>query len=95
MDYGYDPAKDAELRQRRGGVGFDDVVEVFRGVHLVTLKNDDPEQYRATGWCQGKLWTVIFEDIDDDLGTLRWLVTFWPATKNEREEYERAQKGAD
>ncbi len=90
MEYGYDPTKDAELRQRRG-VGFDEVVEVFAGVHVVTMKSDDPEQYRAIGWFQGKLWSVIFEDNDDDLGSLCWLVTFWPATKVEREVYEQTK----
>lgn len=90
MEYGYDPAKDAELRQRRG-IGFDNVVEVFAGVHVVDMKSDDPEQYRAIGWFQGKLWTIIFEDIEDDLGALRWLVTFWPATKSEREVYEQTK----
>lgn len=67
------------------------MTEVFGGVHLVSLKTDDPEQYRAIGWFQGKLWTIIFEDFDDELGALRWLVTFWPATRTEREDYERAK----
>ena len=35
----------------------------------------------------GNLRTLFFEEIEDDLGPLRWLVTFWPSTPNEKRKY--------
>lgn len=87
MYYSFDAEKDAELKKRRG-IGFMDVSKLFERKHLIALKTDDPEQYFAIGWVKNKLWTVVFEDSEDDLGALRWLVTFWPSTTWEKKLYE-------
>jgi hypothetical protein len=35
--------------------------EIFDQVYLVDQRSDDPEQFRAIGWCRGRLCSVIFE----------------------------------
>ena len=47
------PAKNADEGSVR--------VEIFDQAYLVDQKNDDPEQFRAIGWCCGRLCSVIFE----------------------------------
>ncbi len=51
-------------------------------------RSDDPEQYRAIGWVQDRLFTVIFEVREDNLGEYCHLVTPWRSTREERELYE-------
>jgi uncharacterized DUF497 family protein len=50
-------------------------------------KNDDPEQFRAIGWCQGFLCSVIFEIRHDEKGEYHRLITAWKATKEEEQSY--------
>jgi uncharacterized DUF497 family protein len=40
------------------------------------------------GWVQDRLFTVIFEVREDNLGEYCHLVTLWRATREERELYE-------
>jgi hypothetical protein len=56
-------------------------------VHLVDQKSDDPEQFRAIGWCQGRLCSVIFEIRHDSEGEYCHLITAWIATKGEEQSY--------
>ena len=51
-------------------------------------RSDNPEQYRAIGWVQDRLFTVIFEIREDTLGEYCHLVTLWRSTREERESYE-------
>ncbi len=92
MDYSYDDQKDAELQKRRG-VGFEDVVSIFFNTHYWELKNDDPEQYLAIGERDDRFWSVVYEELEDELGELVWLVTFWPSTAKEVERYYRHVHG--
>jgi hypothetical protein len=41
--------------------------------------SDDPEQFRAIGWCRGRLCSVIFEIRHDSEGEYYHLVTAWKA----------------
>jgi hypothetical protein len=41
---------------------------IFDQTYLVDQKSDDPEQYRAIGWCDGRLCSVIFEIRNDEEG---------------------------
>ncbi len=75
------------LVQRKHGISLEQACEVFDQVHLVDRMNDDPEQYRAIGWCLGGLWSVIFEIRSDRQGEYRHLVTAWKATVQEEREY--------
>jgi uncharacterized DUF497 family protein len=56
-------------------------------VHLVNRKSDDPQQFRAIGWCRGRLCSVIFEIRRDADGEYCHLVTAWKATKQEQQNY--------
>ncbi len=56
-------------------------------VHIVDRRNDDPEQFRAIGWCRGRLHSVIFEIRRDRRGEYYHLITAWKATKEEQQSY--------
>jgi uncharacterized DUF497 family protein len=87
MGISYDPAKNVELTTRRG-VGFEEVKLIFLKPHYIEPRGGDYSgQSVAIGRLESKLWTVVFEDIEDDLGPLRWLVTFWPSTPTEKRKY--------
>jgi hypothetical protein len=47
-----------------------------------------PEQYYATGWVKGRLYSLVFETRNDDDGEYYHLVTLWKATKEEIALYE-------
>ena len=51
------------------------------------MKNDDPEQFRAIGWCGGCLCSVVFEIRRDADGEYYHLVTAWRATLEEEQSY--------
>lgn len=86
----YDSKKDRELLYRRG-VGFEEIKTIFSKPHYVEERGGDYiGQCLAIGIYKRKLWTLIFEDIEDDLGPLRWLITFWPSTPTERRKYHNA-----
>ena len=59
----------------------------FRPSPLGDQKNDNPEQFRAIGWCLGRLHSVIFEIIYDSEGEYYHLITPWRATKEEEQMY--------
>jgi len=45
------------------------------------------KQFRAIGWCRGRLCSVIFEIRGDADGEYTHLVTAWQATKEEQQNY--------
>ena len=49
---------------------------------------DYPHQWRAIGWVQGELYTVVYEDRKDKDGDYYHFVTLWKATKREKLIYE-------
>ena len=88
MRYKWNKKKNEKLLKERGA-GFGVVVELFDHPYHLSQKNDDPEQWRAIGWAQGKLMTLIFEEREDEAGPYYWLVTFWSSTKTERGLYHK------
>jgi uncharacterized DUF497 family protein len=68
-------------------VSLQDACEIFDQAYLVDQKNDDPEQFRAIGWCGGRLCSVIFEMRHDEEGDYCYLITAWKATKEEQQVY--------
>ena len=80
----FDAAKSRIVRHKHG-VGLEEAQEIFDQAHLVDQKNDDPEQFRAIGWCQGRLCSVVFEIRHDGEGECYHLVTAWRATKEEEQ----------
>jgi len=73
--------------KRKHGVSLKEAREIFDQVYIVDEKNDAPEQFRAIGWCRGRLCSVIFEIKHDSEGEYYHLVTAWKATKEEEQSY--------
>ena len=89
MRFRFSEAKSESLRRNpKRGVGFEEAQEVFMRPYYQDRRSDDPEQYRAIGWVQDRLFTVIFEIGEDKLGEYCHLVTLWRSTREERELYE-------
>ncbi len=73
--------------KRQHGISLEEATHIFDQLYIVDQKSDDPEQYRAIGWFDGKLWSVIYEVRFDRQGEFGWLITAWKATKQEEEMY--------
>jgi uncharacterized DUF497 family protein len=89
MRFQFSKAKSESLRRNpKRGVGFEEAQDVFARPYYQDRRSDDPEQYRAIGWLQDRLFTVIFEIREDGLGEYCHFVTLWRSTREERELYE-------
>lgn len=86
MRFEFDPEKNREVT-RKHGVSLKQATEIFDQVYIVDRKSDDPEQYRAIGWCEGRLCSVIFEIRLDADGEYYHLVTAWKSTEQEEQSY--------
>ena len=82
----FDGEKSRDVK-RKHGVSLKEAREIFDQVYVVDQKNDDPEQFRAIGWCRGRLCSVIFEIRHDSDGQYYHLITAWIATKEEEQSY--------
>ena len=72
----------------RRKIGFLEVQKKWTHPNYVDNRCDDPAQYRAIGWVQGKFYSVIFEIRGDEKGEHYHLVTLWKSTKHEERLYE-------
>ena len=86
MRFGFDPQKSRDVK-RKHDISPEEAQEIFDQVYVVDQKNDDPEQFRAIGWCRGRLCSVVFEIRHDSEGEYVHLVMAWKATKQEEESY--------
>ena len=86
MRFEFDREKSRDVKRKRG-VSLKEAQDVFDQVYLVDQKSDDPEQFRAIGWCPGRLCSVIFEIRHDSKGDYHHLVTAWTATKEEEQNH--------
>jgi uncharacterized DUF497 family protein len=86
MRFGFDRSKSWAVK-RKHGVSLKEAQEIFDQTYLVDQKNDDPEQFRAIGWCRGRICSVVFEVRRDEEGEYYHLVTAWKATKEEEQSY--------
>jgi uncharacterized DUF497 family protein len=82
----FDGAKSRAVKEKHG-ISLKEAQEIFDQAYLVDRKNDDPEQFRAIGWCRGRICSVIFDIRRDADGEYYHLVTAWKATKEEEEHY--------
>ena len=73
--------------KRRHGISLEEAQEIFDQAFLLDQKNDNPEQFRAIGWCRSVLCSVIFELRNDVDGEYYHLITAWKATKEEEQTY--------
>ena len=86
MRFQFDKEKSREVK-RKHRVSLQEAQEIFDQAYLVDQKSDDPEQFRAIGWCRALLCSVIFEVRYDAAGEFCHLVTAWKATKVEAQSY--------
>lgn len=82
----FDWSKSRAVKQKHG-VSLNEAREIFDQAYLVDQKNDDPEQFRAIGWCRARLCSVIFEVRYDETGEYYHLITAWKATEEEEQSY--------
>ena len=73
--------------KKKHGVSLEEAQEIFDQVYIVDQKRDDPEQFRAIGWCRGRLCSLIFEVRNDTAGEYYHLITAWEATAEEEQAY--------
>ena len=86
MRFDFERAKNRNVKQKHG-VSLREAQEIFDQVYVVDQKSDNPEQFRAIGWCRGRLCSVIFEVRHDSEGEYCHLVTAWKATSQEEQSY--------
>jgi uncharacterized DUF497 family protein len=83
----FDARKDRQLRENRG-IGFADAEEIFRHRYFLSYRSENPEQLCATGWVNGRMYSLVYEIRRDKEGEFYHLVTLWKATKEEIALYE-------
>lgn len=86
MRFQFNSLKSQAVKQKHG-LSLKEAEEIFAQAYLVDQKSDDPEQFRAIGWCRGRLCSVIFEIGNDADGEYCRLVTAWKATEEEEQSY--------
>ena len=92
MRFSFDLRKSRRLRANpRRGIGFEEARELFRQPYYLDRRSDWPEQFIAIGWVGGRLYSVVFEAREDELGEVLHLVTLWRSTKEEVHLYEANQ----
>ena len=69
MRFRFDAKKSAALRRNpKRSVGFEEAQEIWRHPYYLDQRSDEPEQYRAIGWVEGQLYSVVFEYGEDAEG---------------------------
>jgi len=86
----FDKKKSERLRNNpKRGIGFEEAQEIWRHPYYEDCRSDAPEQFRVIGWVQGKLYSVIYEIREDDVGEYYHLATLWISTSQEVKLYEK------
>jgi uncharacterized DUF497 family protein len=89
MRFHFDERKSERLRANpKRGIGFEEAQRLFAQPYYLDQRSDSAEQYRAIGWVEDNLYSVIFEVREDEQGEYYHLVTLWKATKQEQQLYE-------
>jgi uncharacterized DUF497 family protein len=72
----FDARQSQRLRANpQRGIGFEQAQEIFSHPYYLDQRSDVPEQYRAIGWAEEHLYSVIFEVREDREGEYYHLVT--------------------
>jgi len=91
MRFKFDKNKSKILRKNpKRAIGFEEAKEIWAHPYYVDCRSDNPEQFRAIGWVNGRLYSVIFEIREDSTGEYIHLVTLWKSTSQERRLYEKS-----
>ena len=89
MRFHFDRRKSEQLRGNpKRGIGFEEAQELFSRPYYQDNRSHVPEQHRAIGWVDERLYTLIFEVREDEEGEFYHLVTLWKATREEQTLYE-------
>ncbi len=64
------------------------VQEIWSRLYYQDHRSDDPQQFRAIGFVDSVLYSVIFEVREDKDGDYYHLVTLWKSTNEEIRLYE-------
>jgi uncharacterized DUF497 family protein len=89
LRFHFDARKDRKLRESgQRGIGFADAEEIFRHRYFLSYRNENPEQFCATGWVMEKMYSLVYEVRKDNEGEFYHLVTLWKATREEIALYE-------
>ncbi|HWF11586.1 MAG TPA: BrnT family toxin [Bryobacteraceae bacterium] len=86
MRFRFDEEKSRSVKQKHG-LSLAEAREIFEQAYVVDQKNDNPEQFRAIGWCRGRLCSVIFEMRTDADGEYCHLISAWKSTVQEERIY--------
>jgi len=90
MRFKFDNKKSILLRNNpKRGIDFEEAQEIWEHPYYEDFRSDIPEQFRAIGWVKGKLFSIIFEIRNDELGEFYHLVTLWKSTTEEIKLYEK------
>ena len=84
--FDFDQTKSREVK-RKHGINLEEAQEIFEQTYLVEQKNDVPEQFKAIGWCNGRLCSVVFEIRPRHDGEYYHLITAWKSTRKEEQSY--------
>lgn len=87
MRFQFDLKKSTKLRRTRG-IGFEEAQQLFEKNYLLTDHPDWPGQFRAIGWVNERLYTVVFEIRQDAAGEYYHPITLWKSTTQEQKLYE-------
>jgi uncharacterized DUF497 family protein len=89
MRFKFDGKKSSQLKNNpKRAVDFNEAQEIWTHPYYLDQRSEVPEQFRAIGWINGKLYSVIFEIREDQEGEYYHLVTLWKSTKEEQKIYE-------
>ncbi len=82
----FHPAKSRAVKKKHG-ISLAQAQQIFDQTYIVDQKTADPEQFRAIGWCNGRLCSVIYEIRVDGEGEYFHLITAWRSTTQEEQMY--------
>jgi uncharacterized DUF497 family protein len=89
MRFSFDPRKSRLLKASpQRGISFEEAEELFSRPYCLDQRSALPEQYCAIGWVGNRLFSVIFEVRQDEVGEFWHLVTLWKSTPEEVRLYE-------
>ena len=62
MRFDFDRNKSSLLRNNpKRGIGFEEAQEILSQPYYEDCRSDDPEQFRAIGWVNGQLYSLVYE----------------------------------